>query len=394
MSGGSLSDDTAPIVRQSAAGLPPAGYLAAMATRSDAPSGARMIRVLDLFAGAGGLSLGLTEASKRFTTARAVENDSAAAASYAENHGTDVVFAGKIQEWLKSEDVPPADLVIGGPPCQGFSALGKQNELDERNQLWLRYADALRKAEPMYFVLENVPAFLHSVQLKRLQRQCQPKGRLGTYTFQAKILNAADFGAAQIRKRVVLIGHHRDLPFPGFPEPTHSRGAWQNLKDVLTGLSESVRAIDLPDRWTQFSGKELPGAFETDELHVSRYYERRSLERFGYIPTGGNRFDIPDHLLPPCWRKHKSGSADVMGRLVWDRPSVTIRTEFFKPEKGRYLHPTEHRTLTHHEAARIQGFPDTYLWVGSKASIARQIGNAVPIPLGTAIGKQLLATSL
>jgi DNA (cytosine-5)-methyltransferase 1 len=103
-----------------------------------------------------------------------------------------------------------------------------------------------------------------------------------------------------------------------------------------------------------------------------------------------NRFDIPDHLLARCWREHTSGSVDVMGRLSWDKPSVTIRTEFFKPEKGRYLHPTEHRALTHHEAARIQGFPDDYKWVGSKVSIARQIGNAVPIPLGRAIGQHLL----
>lgn len=83
-----------------------------------------------------------------------------------------------------------------------------------------------------------------------------------------------------------------------------------------------------------------------------------------------------------------------MGRLNWDRPSVTIRTEFFKPEKGRYLHPTEHRAITHFEAARIQGFPDDYLWVGSKTEIARQIGNAVPLALGAALGRTIAASSL
>jgi DNA (cytosine-5)-methyltransferase 1 len=113
------------------------------------------------------------------------------------------------------------------------------------------------------------------------------------------------------------------------------------------------------------------------------------MDRFRAIPAGGNRFDIPDHLLSECWAKHKSGSADVMGRLSWDKPSVTIRTEFFKPEKGRYLHPDEHRALTHLEAALIQGFPESHRWVGSKTSIARQIGNAVPIPLGRAIAAHL-----
>lgn len=130
--------------------------------------------------------------------------------------------------------------------------------------------------------------------------------------------------------------------------------------------------------------------FRTTDLHLTRTYKDRSRMRFPYIPPGGNRFNIPNHLLPVCWERHKTGSGEVMGRLRWDRPSVTIRTEFFKPEKGRYLHPTEHRALTHHEAARIQGLPDDYRWVGSKASIARQIGNAVPVPLAEALGRQLI----
>lgn len=100
---------------------------------------------------------------------------------------------------------------------------------------------------------------------------------------------------------------------------------------------------------------------------------------------------IGDHAIEIIEAGHlRPGAGDVMGRLRWDRPSVTIRTEFFKPEKGRYLHPTEHRALTHHEAARIQGFPDEYKWVGSKASIARQIGNAVPVALAKAVGQQLV----
>ncbi|WP_082960586.1 DNA cytosine methyltransferase [Mycobacterium sp. E1214] len=346
--------------------------------------------MLDLFSGAGGLSEGFAQASDRFETVRAVESDLAAAASYAENHGDDVVFAGRIEHWLKTEDVPPADVVIGGPPCQGFSALGKQDVLDKRNQLWLRYADTIRRAEPKYFLLENVPAFLKSDQFKRFKRQCHPSGRLGNYTFQAAVLNAADFGAAQLRKRVILIGNHRDLPFPGFPAPTHPSDMRLNVKDVFGGLAESVTNKNLPSRSTEYWDREFPGTFTTTDLHVTRQYEIRSLERFAQIPPGGNRFDIPNHLLPPCWKKHRTGSGDVMGRLRWDEPSVTIRTEFFKPEKGRYLHPTEHRALTHHEAARIQGFRDNYRWVGSKISIARQIGNAVPIPLGTAIARQLL----
>ncbi|GAB3428337.1 DNA cytosine methyltransferase [Flindersiella endophytica] len=345
--------------------------------------------MLDLFAGAGGLTQGFRKASQRFTTVRAVESEVAAAASYTMNHG-DVAFTGSIENWLRSEEVPEADVIVGGPPCQGFSSLGKQDVEDARNQLWRRYADTIRKAEPKYFVVENVATFLTSPQLQRFERQTHAKGRLRAYTFQARILNAADYGAAQVRKRAVLIGHHRDLDFPGFPQATHSRETWPTLKEVLSGLPEHVRDITLPDRWTRHADIELPGWFTTDQLHLTRTYEPVSLERFGYIGEGENRFKIPERLLAPCWRKHTSGSADVMGRLSWDKPSVTIRTEFFKPEKGRYLHPREHRALTHHEAARVQGFPDDYRWVGSKSAIARQIGNAVPVPLAAAIARQLL----
>jgi DNA (cytosine-5)-methyltransferase 1 len=133
----------------------------------------------------------------------------------------------------------------------------------------------------------------------------------------------------------------------------------------------------------------MQGAFAPFELHVGRDYSQLSKERFAAIPAGGNRFNLPDNLLAPCWRNHKTGSGDVMGRMHWAKPSVTIRTEFYKPEKGRYLHPFADRAITHYEAAVLQGFPDTHRFVGSKSSVARQIGNAVPIPLGKAIAAHL-----
>ncbi len=350
----------------------------------------REVRVLDLFSGAGGLTQGFSQASNRFVTVTAVEHDLAAAATYAENHGVDVVVAGDIEEWLDQGAVPGADVIVGGPPCQGFSALGKQDVLDHRNQLWRSYADTIVKAQPKYFILENVPAFLMSEQLAEFRRQCQLGGPLEDYTFQAEILNAADYGAPQLRKRVILIGHRRDLPHPGFPKATYSSEARRTVKDALDGLPERVTNVALPDYWTSKWGYDFRGAFRTSDLHVTRDYESISLERFGHVKPEGNRFDIPDHLLPECWKRHKTGTGDVMGRLRWNQPAVTIRTEFYKPEKGRYLHPTEHRAITHHEAARIQGFPDDYMWVGSKTAIARQIGNAVPIALAEALGSHLI----
>ncbi|WP_231998379.1 DNA cytosine methyltransferase [Mycobacterium sp. 1245499.0] len=367
-----------------------AGYGAYMAQGPRSSSRGK-VRVLDLFSGAGGLSEGFSKASKRYTTIRAVELDDAAAATYAANHGKTTVYAGAIQDWLRNEEVPQADVIIGGPPCQGFSALGKQNVRDSRNRLWEYYARTIGKARPRLFVLENVPAFLTSSQHKRFREMCSSRGELSDYAFEAEVLNAADYGAAQIRKRVILIGHHRDIEFPGFPSKTHGPPEWRTVKEVLLGLPEVVRQLNLPARWYEFRGNMLPGSYRTDELHVTRHYEHISLQRFAYIKPGGNRFQLPDDLKPDCWRKHTSGAGDVMGRLWWDRPSVTIRTEFFKPEKGRYLHPTEPRALTHQEAALIQGFRDSYRWVGTKTSIARQIGNAVPIPLAKALGRHLEA---
>lgn len=343
--------------------------------------------VLDLFAGAGGLTEAFHQTGA-YKTVRAVEMDTAAAATYAANFG-DVVYSGSIEDWLSEEDVPSVDIVVGGPPCQGFSQLGKQDENDKRNELWREYAETVARAKPSFFVVENVATFLKSPQFSLLREETEVNGRLSDYRLLAAVLNAADYGAPQARKRAFVIGSHRDHDDPGMPAPTHL-GDHRSVRLALRGVAREVTAIDLPDRRTEFRGRNFPGKFRTKELHLNRTYSAVSKERFRFIPPGGNRFDLPDHLLAECWRNHRSGSADVMGRLYWDKPSVTIRTEFFKPEKGRYLHPQEHRALTHYEAAILQGFPPEFQWVGSKTAIARQIGNAVPVALGKAIADHLL----
>ena len=364
-------------------------------SNSASESGVSDIRVIDLFAGAGGFTAGFHAASTRYRTVRAVEWDTAAAASYEATFGEGIVYAGSIQDWLEHEPVPQAELIVGGPPCQGFSTLGKQDEEDERNSLWREYMRTILKAKPKYFVVENVAAFAKSPQYQLFLQETEPGGQLQHYTFQHRVLNAADYGAPQARKRTVIIGHLRSLPFPGFPEPTHAGGHESVRKAFLDAkVPAQVTGIDFADdRSIDFGGRRLAGPFTREELHLGRRYTKLSLDRFKTIGEGGNRFDIaekrPD-LLPKCWIGHASGSADVMGRLRWDGPSVTIRTEFFKPEKGRYLHPEEHRAITHLEAAVLQGFPPEHKFVGSKTAIAKQIGNAVPIPLGAAIAKKLL----
>lgn len=349
----------------------------------------RALTVLDLFAGAGGITTGLHEVGG-FDTVAAVEMDPAAAATYAANHpGTDV-HVKAIQDWVQEDGVPEVDVIVGGPPCQGFSTLGKQDVEDERNALWLEYARTIVKARPKYFVVENVAAFMKSPQYRQFVEACAPGGMLEDYRFEARVLNAADYGAFQARKRAVVIGHRADLGFPGWPEPTHA-GNHRTVAEAFAVVEGEPETTELPVRTTLTAvGAAMPGPFESTELHIGRDYRPVSLKRFAAIPVGGNRFDLPDDLKAKCWIGHTSGSGDVMGRLHWDKPAVTIRTEFFKPEKGRYLHPVRPRAITHFEAAVLQGFPANYRWIGSKTAIARQIGNAVPIPLAAAIGRQLL----
>lgn len=339
------------------------------------------------------MTSGMHVGSSRIKTVAAVESDPSAAASFEATFGHGIMYNGTVAEWLREGISESFDLVVGGPPCQGFSTLGKQDAEDERNGLWRQYAETLVRVQPKYFVVENVSAFARSSQFRQFVAETSPGGLLEDYAFQHRILNAADYGAPQARKRAVVIGHHRDLDFPGFPERTHGPGTSKSHATVETALRPVPLLPDkdavLGTKFYTHANMQLPGSFSPREMHWSRTYTELSLRRFATIPPGGNRHDLPEELMAPCWVGHKSGSGDVMGRLRLERPSVTIRTEFFKPEKGRYLHPTENRSISHYEAALLQGFTEDHRFVGSKTAIARQIGNAVPIALGAAIGRSI-----
>lgn len=357
----------------------------------------RTVKVVDLFAGCGGLSYGfeLGVRKSHVTHVGAVELDPDAAATYAHNVSKRI-FVGDIADWLDSASMPGSgdvDVVLGGPPCQGFSALGKQDVHDHRNGLWDKYVAAVNAMAPAVFVLENVPQFLLSEQFGLLVAECRRGGRLSDYAIEfAEVLDSSLYGASQKRKRAIVVGRRSDIaPFGIPPQSTNPR----TVRDAFDGLSISVTATELPpSEGVLFEGRQILGPYSGEDIHVTRWKSELSLKRYKAIPPGGNRFHLPPELLAPCWRNHRSGAGDVMGRLHWDRPSVTIRTEFFKPEKGRYLHPSENRPITHLEAARLQGFPDDFEWFGSKVSIARQIGNAVPLPLGSALGSHVSAALL
>lgn len=341
------------------------------------------IRTVDLFAGAGGLSLGFQLANLGFEPVYAVEHEPAAAATFELNFGCEV-FAGDIE---LSPEYPAADVIIGGPPCQGFSPLGRDRDDLSRahlNGMWKHYLDAVRTLKPAAFVIENVPEFQKSEQFAELLRLLDEDTELSAYTPGYGVLNAADYGVPQVRRRGILVavrGVEGELPWP--PRPTRgpdstNQRPHNTVRDAFRGLSPRTRGTEpLLDERPQ-------------HLHFGRRPTAVSLERYRTIPPGGNRFDLmvlrPD-ITPACWLNKPTGTTDVMGRLWWDRPSTTIRTEFFKPEKGRYLHPSANRVISHREAARLQSFPDDFRFEGTKIEIARQIGNAVPPLLGKAIAE-------
>ncbi|WP_344770910.1 DNA cytosine methyltransferase [Aeromicrobium panaciterrae] len=343
------------------------------------------LSMIDLFAGCGGLTAGFT-ATGRVDPIAAVELDEDAAATYAQNFG-EHVYVGDIAEWVAG-DLPAADIIVGGPPCQGFSQLGKKDPNDPRSIMWSHYVEALIKVRPRYFVLENVPQFLKAPQFLEFSAEFRRGGRLEDYKIEVFKVNAADYGAAQNRRRAVVVGSPRasaNVRLEGLVgAPISVASAWRDMPTTVT-------ETDLPTSSTVLNGRIVPGPFKLQDIHVTRRPTQLSRSRYAAIPVGGDRRDLPDDLKAPCWIKHTSGSADVMGRLHADRPSVTIRTEFYKPEKGRYLHPTANRPITHAEAALIQGFDEKFGWCGTKVSIAKQIGNAVPPPLASAIALALLA---
>jgi DNA (cytosine-5)-methyltransferase 1 len=176
-------------------------------------------RVVDLFAGCGGITEGFRRTG-RYRSVAAVELEVSAAATYAENFGEDHIHQGSIVDWLNDQKAPEADVVVGGPPCQGFSNLGAKREDDPRNELWREYVRVLSLIRPKAFVIENVPRFLNSRQFADLEAQAE-NGSLSEYFLEPRVLVAADFGSAQIRRRGIVIGTHRDLRKPiEIPDPT------------------------------------------------------------------------------------------------------------------------------------------------------------------------------
>jgi len=341
----------------------------------------RIFTVMDLFAGCGGMTRGFVDAG-RFEPIFAVELDSDASDTYELNFGKHVAREddGRPTPIEYVPEFPFADVVIGGPPCQGFSALNMRGVGLQRRSLWREYLRALTEADPVVFVMENVPELLKSAEYQEFKAAAEDD--LG-FTVGGRILNAADFGVPQTRRRAIVIG--TKLGAVPWPTQTHYRdGKGPEGKPVWRTFRDAVKGLPL-----QPNGR---------RWHNPRNPRPMSVERYETIPgEGEGRFELaarrPD-ITPRCWLEKPTGSTDVFGRLWWNRPAFTIRTEFYKPEKGRYLHPSEHRPITVREAARCMSFPDRFRFFEpgeqSMTTVAKQIGNAVPPRLAQTIAGALV----
>lgn len=356
------------------------------------------LRIIDLFSGAGGLTVGFEWLSRfPFESVWANDFNQFAARTYNKNFG-EVCLAGDIVDILsdRGTTLPEADVVVGGPPCQGFSLLNKKRADDPRKKLWIPFMDVVDRSGASIFVMENVPQLLGSLEHQEITEWAIARG----FRLWSGLMLAADYGVPQRRKRAFIVGAKFTNPTDFFP-PLKTHYDPSKAPDQLSLLGGSYAATAQPWRSVRNAIGDLPAPEGTElrdappplDLHFGRNPTPKSMARYRAIPKEGmNRLDlqrISPELTPDCWIRKKSGGTDLFGRLWWDRPAFTIRTEFFKPEKGRYLHPEQHRPITHREAARFQSFPDSFRFTGSKIEIARQIGNAVPPLLARALADQV-----
>lgn len=344
------------------------------------------MNAIDLFAGCGGLSKGFMDAGYHIIVG--VDNDQAALNTFTKNHpgavamNADLSKQETFDEILKVAGDRSIDVIIGGPPCQGFSLTGPRNFDDERNKLYLAVFEMVKQYNPKGFIIENVPgmATLYNGEIKdEILRRFAALG----YNVDCKILCAADYGVPQMRKRLIFMGIRSDLGRPYFPEPVVDPEHYVTCREAIGDLPP--RVVELGTEIDEYImepqsdyQRKMRGDMTVLHNHVATNHTQMVKDTIALVPQGGNYKDLPAGVGES--RKFN----EAWTRYHGDRPSRTIDTGH-----RNHFHYEYNRVPTIRENARLQSFPDDFVFLGTRTQQNRQVGNAVPPLLGYHLGLAL-----
>jgi DNA (cytosine-5)-methyltransferase 1 len=347
------------------------------------------VRVVDLFSGCGGLSIGLAEAARAlhrpFEPVLAVDLDDVAAATYAANFPTATTICGDVAallpgavgarrtpaERLLAKRHGDVDILVGGPPCQGHSDFNNRTRhRDDKNELYQTMVRAAEVFAPQHVLIENVPGALND-RRGVVQRTADALSNLG-YHVSIGVVALHEIGVPQTRRRLVLMASLSHTVTPAEVVDRHRR---------------SPRTVG----WAFQDLETMSDARREASLDVVARSAPATRQRIDYLFEHG-AFDLPDSQRPDCHADGGHSYKSIYGRLAWDRPSQTVTTGFYSMCMGRYVHPSRRRTITAHEAARLQYIPDWFRFDAAtqRTALARMIGNAVPSRLSYAVALEWL----
>ncbi|MGH2395628.1 MAG: DNA cytosine methyltransferase [bacterium] len=361
--------------------------------RQDSQPSDATLTAIDLFAGCGGATLGFKKEGLKVVAA--VEVDRVSAETYRMNHPEVLLLERDIRKispraLLKMAKLRRGEVtvVLGCPPCQGFSRV-RRGAPDRRNALVRVFAEFVVAIRPQFFVLENVPGLAQGGG-RRVFKKALSLLKDSGYSIVFRVLNAADYGVPQRRKRVVVIGRLRRsvaLPIPTHCSPTRPAieesgrirlKPWVTVRQAIGRLKRLAAGKGDPD----------------DPLHAAPAHSKIVLRRIRRIPrNGGSRSSLPKTLVLECHYDH-DGHRDVYGRMKWSDIGPTITGGCDRVSKGRFIHPEQKRGITMREAALLQTFPKSYLFAGGRSAVALQIGNAVPVRFARAMARAVKEAAL
>jgi len=342
-------------------------------------------KAIDAFCGAGGLTLGLTAAG--FSVIAGFDLDPVCIHTMQHNpkYISHPVFEADVRDMLGGRLLEVAgiqpgelDLLAGGPPCQGFSVQRTVGgDSDARNLLVHDYGDLIQEVLPKFFLIENVPGIGGS-RGRDLLAAFEMRMHDNGYVIHNAILDAQQYGVPQRRKRYIVIGERtQEHQYSNFEWPEPNRRRKVTVRQAIGKLPspplDGTDHLDYPN-------------------HRADKLSPLNRERIAALLPGQGRVDLPDYLLADCHKVSADviGHRNVYGRMAWDEVAPTITARFDSFTRGQFGHPSDLRTISLREGARLQTFPDDYVFLGTKVEVARQIGNAVPTKLADAIGSAIL----